>query len=278
MQNAATKPHTYVPAGTNTLLIGPTGTGKTYSLHSAIDAGLEVFVISTEPGIASTLGDTDPAKCHWHYIAPAASSWSDLIDSAQKINQLTFDAMAKLGAINKQKYTQFLDVLSTCNNFTCDRTGESFGDVSTWGPGRMLVIDSLTGLNIMAMNLVVGSKPTKSMADWGVAQDNLRRFLQTLVTNTRCFFTLIGHVEREKDEITGAVKLMVSSLGRKLGPEIPLFFDDVIYAQREGSSFTWSTAAVNVDLKARNLPISDKLPPDFKQIVDAWKSKGGAST
>lgn len=268
-------PTPYIPAGTNTLLIGPTGTGKTYSLHSALDAGLEVFVISTEPGIASTLGDTDPAKCHWRYIPPASASWSDLLDSAQKINQLSFDALAKMGAINKQKYTQFLEVLTTCNNFVDDRTGQTFGDVATWGPDRMLVVDSLSGLNIMAMNLVVGSKPTKSMADWGVAMDNLKRLIQTLVMNTRCFFTLIGHVEREKDEISGAVKLMVSSLGRKLGPEIPLFFDDVVYAQREGSTFTWSTAALNVDLKARNLPIADKLPPDFGQIVKAWEQKGG---
>ena len=68
---------------------------------------------------------------------------------------------------------------------------------------------------------------------------------------------------------------MVSSLGRKLPPKIPPKFDDVIYCIREGTSFRWSTAAVGVDLKARNLPISDKLPPSFVQIINAWKAKGG---
>jgi len=256
-------------------LEGPTGTGKTYSIRTAIDAGLEVFVISTEPGIASTLGDTDPSKLHWHYISPADVGWSDLIDSAKKINMLSYEALAKMTAINKGKYTQFIDLLTVCNDYTDDRTGETFGDVSEWGPERMLVVDSLSGLNIMAMNLVIGSKPTKSPSDWGTAMDNLKRLILKLVTDTQCFFTLTGHLSREKDEISGAIKLMPSTLGQKLAPELPLFFDEVIMAKREGANFTWDTAASGVDLKARNLPFSDKLPPDFKLIVAEWEKNGG---
>jgi len=261
--------------GTNTLLLGPTGVGKTYALRTAVAAGLEVFVLSTEPGIASTLGDIPSDKLHWKYVAPADTSWEDLIDSAQKINQLSFEALAKMSAINKQKYTQWIEVMYSLRNFIDDRTGKEFGDVTSWGPDRMLALDSLSGLNIMAMNLVVGSKPTKSQADWGVAMDNLKRFVHKLVSDTNCFFTLIGHMEREKDEISGAVKLMPATLGRKLPAEIPLFFDDVIMAKREGTSFKWSTAATGADLKARNLPISDNLSPDFKLIVDEWKKMGG---
>lgn len=262
--------------GTNTLIIGPTGTGKTYCLRTAVEAGLEVFVISTEPGIASTLGDTDPSRLHWHYIPPANVGWDDLLDSAKKINQLTFEALAGIkSGINKGKYHQWMDVLICCSNFIDDRTGIAYGDVSEWGSDRMLVIDSLSGLNIMAMNLVVGSKPMKAVGDWGVAMDNLERMLFKLVTDTQCFFTLIGHIEREKDEISGAVKLMVSTLGRKLAPKIPWFFDEVLLTKREVKTFTWDTACSNVDLKARNLPISDKLPPSFKLIVAEWKKNGG---
>ena len=257
----------------NTLLLGPTGTGKTYCLRTFIDAGVTPFILSTEPGIASTLGDLPPDKCHWHYIPPAKQSWSDLIDSARKINTLSFEALAKLSDVNKRKYSQFLDVLESCNNFICDRTGEEFGDVMSWGPDRAFIIDSLSGLNIMAMNLVVGSKPTKSMADWGVAMDNLERFITTLVTSLTCNFVLTGHIERETDEVTGGVSLMVSTLGRKLAPKLPRFFDDVLLCRREGKVYTWSTAAFNVDLKARNLPISDGLPPTFQQILQTVKKQ-----
>ena len=262
-------------AGTKTLLVGPTGTGKTYAIRTFIEAGITPFVLSTEPGIASTLGDLPADKCHWHYIPPASVGWDTLLDSARKINTMSYDALAKLGNVNKGQFNQFLDVITSCNNFVCDRTGESFGDVATWGPDRVLVVDSLSGLNIMAMDLVVGSKPTKAMQDWMVAMDNLERFIQTLVMNTQCFFVLTAHLEREQDEVTGAVKLMASTLGRKVAPRLPRFFDDVILCKRDGETFTWSTAAMNTDLKARNLPIHDNIRPDFGQIVAAWRKHGG---
>jgi hypothetical protein len=265
-------------AGFNTLVIGPTGTGKTHALRTLIDAGITPFIIATEPGIASTLGDIPPEKLHWHYIAPAAQSWADLLDSANKINTMSYESLAKISDVNKRKYGQFMEVITTCNNFVCDRDGKEYGDVATWGTDRALVIDSLSGLNIMAMNLVVGSKPTKSMSDWMVAMDNLERFLQTMVMNTQCHFILTGHVEREQDEVTGGVQLMTSTLGRKLAPKLPRFFDDVVYTVRNGSDFKWSTAAMNVDLKARNLPISDNIPPTFKGLVEEWKRKGGKIT
>jgi len=259
--------------GTNTLLLGATGTGKTYCLRTLVDAGLEVFIISTEPGISSTLGDTDSSKVHWHYIAPATASWADMIQSAERINQLSFEALTKLPDINKRKYHEFMDVLVTCNDFVDDRTGQHFGDVSTWDTSRALVLDSLSGLNVMAMNLVVGSKPVKSMADWGVAMDNLERFITKLTTDTQCFFILTAHVERETDEMTGGSQLMASTLGRKLAPRLPRFFDDVVHCKREGNKFTWATDTVNIDLKARNLPLSGGLAPSFTQIITAWRSK-----
>jgi len=135
------------------------------------------------------------------------------------------------------------------------------------------VVDSLSGLNIMAMTLVVGSKPTKAMSDWGVAMDNLEKLLQKLCTDTKCHFVLTAHLERETDEVSGGIQLMASTLGRKLAPKIPRFFDDVICCQRNGSEFTWSTAALNVDLKARNLPIGDRLEPSFVPLIKHWKEQ-----
>lgn len=259
------------PSGTNTLLMGATGSGKTYSLRTFIDAGVTPFILSTEPGVESTLGDIPKEKCHWHYIAPAASGWDELLDSAQKINNFDLKTLASLSDINKRKYNQFMDVIKACNNFTCDRTGESFGDISTWGPDRAFIIDSLSGLNIMAMNLVVGSKPVKAMADWGIAMDNLERLIMKLTTDTRCYFVLTAHLEREQDEITGGTTITVSALGRKLAPRIPRFFDDVVLCSQKNGKFTWSTTSMGVDLKARNLPLSDNIPPSFVQIIEKHK-------
>lgn len=254
--------------GSNTLLLGATGTGKTYSIRTFLDAGVEPFIISTEPGIESTLGDIPKEKLHWHYIPPASAGWADMMDSAKKINMFDLKALTGLTDINKRKYNQFVEVLQQCQNFQDQRTGQEFGDVTTWGPGRALVIDSLSGLNIMAMNLVVGSKPVKSMADWGIAMDNLERLIIKLTTDLSCYFVLTAHMERETDEVTGGTSLMASTLGRKLAPRIPRFFDDVVMCQRTNKEFTWSTTAMGADLKARNLPWANNIPPTFKTIVE----------
>ena len=260
--------------GINVMLCGTTGTGKTHSIRTLVDAGLEVFVLFTEPGM-EVLADIPSDKLHWRYIAPSSPEFTDMISSAEKINSLSFKALTELPDINKRKYTEFVDVLTCLSNFKCDRTGETFGSVDSWGPERVLVLDSLTGLSLMAMNLVTGSKPVKSMADWGVAIDNLERLITKLCVDTKCHFVLTAHLERETDEVTGGTQLMASTLGRKLAPKLPRFFSDVIHVKRNADKFVWSTATSNVDLKARNLPIREDIPPSFVALIENWKKKAG---
>jgi hypothetical protein len=259
--------------GPKVLLVGATGTGKTHSIRTLVDAGLEVFVVFTEPGM-EVLSDIPPEKLHWHYIPPAGPDWSSMIDSAKKINTLSLKSLAEMPDINKRQYTEFLSLLTVLSDFEDQRTGKKFGPVDSFSAdSRALVIDSLSGLNIMAMNLVTGSKPVKSMADWGMAIDNLERLITKLTVDVPCTMVLTAHLEREVDEITGGVHLMASTLGRKLAPKIPRFFSDVIQCRRDGDKFVWSTAAMNVDLKARNVPLSDSLPPSFIPLLAAWKKR-----
>jgi hypothetical protein len=261
--------------GVNVLLVGSTGSGKTHSIRTLVEQGLEVFVLFTEPGM-EVLADIPSDKLHWHYIPPATPDWADMLDSASKINRLPFKMLTEMGDINKSKYQEFLHVLEALSNFKDARTGKEFGAVDSWDTSRVLVVDSLSGLNIMAMNLVTGSKPVKSMADWGVAMDNLERLITKLCVDTKCHFVLTAHLERETDENTGASSLMASTLGRKLAPKLPRFFSDVVHVKRDGTKFLWSTATSNVDLKARNLPLLDALPPSFEPIIKSWRSRAEA--
>ena len=258
--------------GFNTLLLGGTGSGKTHSIRTLVEAGLEVFVLFTEPGM-EVLGDIPSDKLHWHYIPPSSTDFTDMIDSAQKINTMSMKMLSDLPGINKSKYSEFIDLLTALTDFPCDRTGKKYGAVDSWDSSKVFVLDSLSGISIMAMNLVVGSKPVKSQADWGIAMDNLERLLIKLCVDTKCHFVLISHLEREVDEVTGGTTITVSTLGRKLAPKIPRFFSDVIHCKRDGSKFSWSTASTGVDLKARNLPIADNLPPSFKGVLDSWTKK-----
>ena len=260
--------------GSNTLLVGPTGSGKTHSIRTFIEAGITPFVLFTEPGIR-TLSDCGCDKLHYKYVAPATPDWNDMLDNARKINTMSFKALTQLGDMQKQKYGQFLEVITSMNDFKCDRCGESFGDVSKWGTDRAIIVDSLSGLNIMAMDMVVGAKPVKAMGDWGVAMDNLERFITKMTTDTQCHFVLTAHLEREHDEVTGAVHLMASTLGKKLAPKVPRFFDDVVLCQNQENKFSWATASINVDLKYRNLSAGKELPPSFVPLIKSWESAGG---
>jgi len=260
--------------GLNILLLGESGSGKTYSLRTLVDAGLELFVLQTEPG-GTVLEDLPSDKYHSHYIAPATPSWSAMKDSVTKINTLSLKSLAGLEGINKREYAQFSEVIDSCGNFKCDRCGKEFGDISTWDSSRVFVVDSLSGLNIMAMDLVVGSKPIKSMADWGMAMDNLGRLINKWCADTKCHFVLTAHLEPERDETTGRIVNMPSTLGRKLAPIIPRFFDNCINTIRDGTSFRWSTATANTALKARDLPIDDNLVPSFVPIIENWRAKYG---
>lgn len=275
-----TQPKSPLP-GVNVLVEGPTGTGKTTSLRTLADAGLETFVLFTESGLESFVGAwTDagkeiPPNVHWHVLRKPEVSFSTMADAALKINTLALDSLAKLSDPDRGKHNQFIELLRTLSDFQDQRTGQKYGPVDTWGTGRVLAIDSLTGINPIALSLVVGGKPVKSQSDWGIAQDQIEKMIRQLADGCRCHFVLTAHVEREMDQVFGGVKLTVSTLGRALAPKIPPMFSDVILTYREGQNFFWSTDNAQADLKARNLPIRSNLPQDFKQILEKWKSRGG---
>ena len=260
--------------GVNVLLMGSSGSGKTYAIRTLIQAGITPFCIFTEPG-QETLGDVPADKLHWKYIIPASQSWANMIAGAKNVNILSFESITKLVDPTRSQYDQFVTFLGALNNYTCDRGQEVYGDVCKWGTSRAIVVDGLSGVGLMAMGLVVGSKPVRHQGDWGIAMQLVANLFQKLCTDTRCHLVVISHVDRETDEVMGGTKIMAATLGRKLAPVLPRFFSDVVLSERQGTKFTWSTASVGADLKARNLPVADGLAPDFGRIIDSWKKQGG---
>ena len=267
--------------GVNVLLMGPAGTGKTTVCGTLVDAGLEVFYLGLEPGLESLIGYfTDrklpiPPTLHWHQVEGKKASFADLISNATKVNTMSLDSLAKIADPNRSKYDMFTKILTALNDFKDDRTGQSFGCTDTWGTGRVLVIDGMAGLCRAAMELVIGGKPVSNQSDWGIAQKQVETLLFMLTNQLKCHFVLLGHVERETDAVLGGTKIMLSSLGKALGPKLPPMFSDVILTVREGSKFTWDTGSALADVKSRNLPIAQGTPASFGAIIDKWKSRGG---
>lgn len=268
-----------------TLLMGASGAGKTSALCTYLEAGIETFVVSTEPGGPESLIDWCKFKkydlnlLHWCTALPKTQGWSGLNDMVEKISGLDFESLAKIKSGIGKEHTKHaaLRLLNCISNFHCERTGKDYGDVTTWGPDRHFALDSLSGLSVIAWALTVGHKPTAHQGEWNIAMNFVSDLIMKVASDRSCFFTLTAHVEKEPNEITGVNQIMVSTLGRKLAPKIPRFFSEVVYAQRRLPSgkaeFTWSTADSQADLKNRALPISDKLAPSFVPLVANYRER-----
>lgn len=263
--------------GVNVMLMGASGVGKTYSLRTLVAAGITPFCVFTEPGF-EVLGDIPKDKLHWKYIAPGGQSWKTMMEMADLLNKLSFQGIAAMSDSGRTQYNQYVQLMGAFNNFICDRDGQSYGDVGTWGTDRCIVLDGLSGLSTMAMGLIVGGKPLRAQGDWGVAMQMVENLIGKLCTDTQAHFVLISHTERELDEVAGSSRIMASTLGKKLAPKLPRFFSDVVLAERLASKYTWNTASPLADLKARNLPIKSDLDPSFVPIVESWKKQGGTIT
>jgi hypothetical protein len=261
------------------LNIGGVGSGKTHALATLGEAGLDVFVIVTEPTGLETLLDVWKAKnlpiekLHYKVIEPARAGFEGLEAAAKLISGVDFKFLTDQKPTNNRKEAKFISLLGACNRFVCDRDGKDYGSVATFGPDRAFVIDSLSGVNIMAMDLVVGDKFGPHVGEWGVAIKLLEKLFLNLTSNLKCTFVITGHLERETNEITMAQQIMASTLGKKLAPTLPRFFSEVVMSYREGDKFFWSTMATNVDLKARALPLSPKIEPSYAPILKRYQER-----
>jgi hypothetical protein len=270
--------------GVNVLLMGPSGTGKTYSIKTLVETGLDVFCLFLEPGLETIIGayadsnEPIPENLHWHYLQPKTQGFSQLQKTADSIGKFDLAGLSKMRDLERGKNNQMVELYSILNDFSDQRTGKKFGSVDSWDSSKVLVIDSLSALNRICMEMVVGTKPVRDMADWGIAQNNLMALLHKLTSGCNCHFVLIAHVDRETDQILGGVKLMVAALGKAITAQIPQPFSDVILTSRENDKFYWDTANSQADVKTRNLPIAQKLPADFTTIISRWQSRKNLAT
>ena len=268
------------------LLQGAPGSGKTDVIPTFIEAGLETFVVSTEPGGIESLLDScarrklDVSKLHWATVLPAATNWSALRDMVTTIGTMGFDQIQNIKAgVGKAETRKPVEkLLNTLANFVCERDGKTYGDMASWGPDRAFCLDSLSGLSLMSMALTIGYKPAAHQGEWGVAMNFIEQLLLKLTSDRRCFFALTAHVEKEQNEITGVNQVMPSTIGRKLAPKIPRFFSEHVYTKRtldaqKKPTFIWSTVDSTADLKSRALPMGEALVPSFVPVVEAYRRR-----
>jgi hypothetical protein len=266
--------------GFNSLILGAPGAGKTSVIPTLAKAGLEVFVAFTEQGVGNlkkamalhNLSEEEKSRIHYAYIKPGRGSFAKMAKGATEINRAT--EFGKMSSGNRKDHSQFIDLLNLCSNYV-DQHGEEFGSIDEWDANRVLVVDGMSGLNDMCMSLVVGDKPVKTLQDWGVAIDQLDKFVKQCC-NLLCGFVLLSHMEQEKDEVTGRMIVTASTLGRKLGSSIGRHFQDVILASKGKGKYQWATDDSRIELKHSYLKESAALPATFEPLIESWAKEYSA--
>lgn len=260
--------------GIKLLLEGAPGSGKTTSIRTWVAAGIEVGAMFTESSF-DVVADIPCPKLHWVYIPPVQEGWSEMLDTMTKINTLTKKTLAGMEWPQRSRYNKALQLATTANKYVCQRCGSDLGDISKWGTNRVFFADSLSGMNTMFLQLVVGGNPMRDVGEWGIAIDQEEKYVQTLCEGLHCHMVLTAHLDRETDLVEGRSSVVPAALGNKLPTRIGRHFTDVVLARQQGGQFTWSSTAGGAELKARNFPLGDKLPADVGPALEQWKKRGG---
>lgn len=278
-------------AGPNILLNGESGTGKTHALGTLVDwaqrNGFEAFYFDVENSLETLLGywrtpvDGSAAKpvpkcLHWRQVHVAPVTLKQMIQGAKDTGELSYELLTKKQDPDRGSNNAFWKILNDMADFKDDRDGgKGYGPVDKFTSKQIFILDSFTELSNAAAKMVIGAKPTMAPPDYGVAQNHLMNFLRLMCHGTRCTFVMTSHPSRDKDEVTGTVRTSVSTIGTAIQPQITPLFSEVLYAVREGSKFTWDTAAYGVVAKTRYLGYKSGHTPDFALIMDQWLKRGG---
>lgn len=264
--------------GMKVLSIGDVGSGKTTLMKTLLDQGIEVMGVFTEPA-QEVLGGTDPEKLHWAYIMPTSGNIQNLIDATDKIVRQTPDQVQQSRDTTRVDRNQYMPLLARFANYKCDRTGKSYGNISTWGTDKCLVLDSLSGLTIAALSAAVGQKYALTQPEFQIGQNMIENLITLLTTTLHCHVYVTAHPEMEVNEITGGRKIYPSTLGRKLAPKMPRNFSDVIMTRMviEANKPKWviDTISDEAVLKARNFPFGRDMVCSFAPAFKTWKDRGG---
>lgn len=269
--------------GANVLLEGTSGSGKTYSLHTLVESGLEIFYLDIDNSLETILGywaDKGlpiPPNFHWHHLTPKTQGFKSMMATADAVGKYNMDVLAKIKDTDRHLNNQFLSLLEILNDFTDQRDGKSYGPVDSWGSDRVLVMDSFTALHDITFDMVVGARPMRDKPDYGIGQTNEMNLIKKLCKGCNCHFVLIAHIDRVADEFEGGMKIFPHTLGKATISELPIPFSDVIMAKTNGKEWFWSTSEAMADLKTRNLTYSSKLPADFREIIKTWSRRRDAA-
>lgn len=264
------------------LLMGMPGSGKTFSIGTLAmsPSNLRVCAICTENTGVPALIDSfrhykaPIEKLHYATCTADVAGINALSDVAKILKSNSFESLSKMkDGIARQQTQSISRLYDLMLDFKCERTGQSLGPVTAFGPDTVFVLDSLSGLNDMVRQNFMGLKAALAPGEWGVIMENEVNLIKLLAKTLNCFVVIIAHLDREKDEVTGGTTVVPAALGSKVGPKLGQHFNEVILQKRTPSGFFWSTNDAQASCFQRALPAESQMRPSFTPVVQSHKDR-----
>jgi len=226
---------------TKMLVMGDPGTGKTGGLASLVKAGYWLGILDYDNGL-------DPLRQFVEKECP---------DKIKNVEYRSLSDKFKTGPdgpVVDGSATAFREGLRMLDNWKYGET--DYGNPADWGPGRILVVDSLTKMCKSAFDwreqLVMGKAgkydqravyyDTQKQVEKGVVA---KLFSEQYKTNV----IIITHVHYIEDEV-GVRKGYPRTIGSALSPIVGIYFNSLIQFETKGGKRTIRTIpSATVDLK-----------------------------
>ena len=199
------------------LCAGDGGTGKTGSLVSLVDAGYDLRILDTDRG-SDILANLLKGK----KLRPGQVQFETVEDGYRQV-----------GGKAVPDGKGFEKAIGLCMKWS-DGTNPI-----EWGPEKVFVVDSLTTMGRLSLTRTLklvgklGQPP--SQPDWGNAINDLKAFLETILSNQfSCNVLVLTHVTYKEDD-NGVSRPFPNALGAKFPTEINTYFNNLIGYKISGS-------------------------------------------
>lgn len=227
------------------IYIGDSGSGKTGSLISLVQAGYKLRILDFDNGLDALV----------NYMKR---------DCPDRLDQVEYETIrdkvkgSPMGPVIPGSPRAFVQAHALLDKWT-DGT-----EPATWGAETILVIDSLTHLGRAAFAFAKGMNPNyKDQKLWySQAQEAVANVIAQLTSDAfRCNVIVISHIDRRED--AGTVKGYVSAVGHALSEKLPSYFNTLVLAESQLQGTTVKRTIKTIPTSLLDL----KNPAPFK--VDA---------
>lgn len=229
------------------------GSGKTGSLASLVDAGMNIRVLDFDNGLSVLKGRVkDKTKlANVHYV--------DRLQDEIKL------VAGRVGIVKAPAFQRAMEAL--------DKGGKEFWGsdaipaLTSWTPRDVLVVDSLTmaGRASLQMVMTANAAGLKSpeIQHYGTAMENIEKWVQVLMSSaTPCHVIINTHITG----VDGDARLYPDALGSKLPPKIGKYVDNVIGLRLKGDKRVFLTQKDGLLALKTAVPLPEQLP-----IETGWK-------